>query len=38
MTKWLDRTPAHRRIIVLFWLLNVVIAVALLAFTLRNWF
>lgn len=35
MTEWFARLPARRRVMVLFWLLNAVLAAALLAYALR---
>ena len=35
MARWLSRQPARRRVLALFWTMNVVIAAALLAFALR---
>jgi hypothetical protein len=35
MTEWLAKLPARRRVILVFWLLNALLAVALLAYALR---
>jgi hypothetical protein len=36
MIDWYTRRPAHRRMLVLFWLLNAAIVAALLVFALRG--